>query len=69
MNDGRVYQRVRRILKAIAPNLPAGQLLHVLRHTFVIHFMVNGGNILSLQKILGYASILQTMSYAYLALD
>lgn len=31
--------------------------------------MINGGNIFTLQKILGHASILQTMSYAYLALD
>lgn len=27
------YQRVRRVLKAVAPNLPAGQSLHVLRHS------------------------------------
>ncbi|WP_121301949.1 phage integrase, partial [Pseudomonas aeruginosa] len=33
--------------------LPPGQKAHVLRHTFASHFMANGGNILSLQKILG----------------
>ena len=32
--------------------LPAGQLTHVLRHTFASHFMINGGNILTLQKVL-----------------
>src|SRR5688572_17202609 len=29
--------------------LPAGQASHVLRHTFASHFMMNGGNILTLQ--------------------
>ncbi|MCY1203889.1 Tyrosine recombinase XerC [compost metagenome] len=40
---------------------------HVLRHTFASHFMANGGNILSLQKILGHASLSMTMRYAHLA--
>lgn len=30
--------------------LPRGQKSHVLRHTFASHFMMNGGNILTLQK-------------------
>ncbi|WP_222101899.1 hypothetical protein [Methylomonas koyamae] len=34
-----------------------GQLTHVLRHTFASHFMMNGGNILTLQKILGNGSL------------
>src|SRR5690554_557669 len=33
--------------------LPRGQKSHVLRHTFASHFIMNGGNILTLQKILG----------------
>jgi len=32
--------------------LPAGQMTHVLRHTFASHFMMNGGNILALQRAL-----------------
>ncbi|QUM90529.1 tyrosine-type recombinase/integrase [Moritella sp. 36] len=40
---------------------------HVLRHTFASHFMINGGNILVLQRILGHASILDTMKYSYFA--
>ena len=31
--------------------------------------MMNGGNILTLQKILGHSTILQTMTYAHLAPD
>lgn len=47
--------------------LPAGQLTHVLRHTFASHFMMNGGNILTLQRILGHSSLAMTMKYAHLA--
>lgn len=50
-------------------NLPAGQKSHVLRHTFASHFIANGGNILSLQKILGHSSLAMTMRYAHLAPD
>ncbi|CDG98897.1 hypothetical protein XBP1_620046 [Xenorhabdus bovienii str. puntauvense] len=31
--------------------------------------MMNGGNIIALQQILGHASITQTMDYAHLAPD
>lgn len=49
--------------------LPDGQLTHVLRHTFASHFMMNGGNILILQQILGHTSITTTMRYAHFAPD
>jgi len=49
--------------------LPAGQESHVLRHTFASHFIANGGNILTLQKILGHSSLAMTMRYAHLAPD
>lgn len=47
--------------------LPPGQLTHVLRHTFASHFMINGGNILTLQRILGHQDLKTTMRYAHLA--
>ncbi|WP_394792468.1 tyrosine-type recombinase/integrase [Rhodoferax sp.] len=47
--------------------LPKGQLTHVLRHTFASHFMINGGNILALQKVLGHQSLTMTMRYAHLS--
>lgn len=50
-------------------DLPKGQGAHVLRHTFASHFMMNGGNILTLQKILGHGTVLQTMRYAHLSPD
>ncbi|RYY01594.1 MAG: integrase [Gammaproteobacteria bacterium] len=59
----------RRALKAANIELPAGQSAHVLRHTFASHFMMNGGDILTLQKILGHSSIVITMRYAHLSRD
>lgn len=48
-------------LKASGLVPPAGQSSHVLRHTFASHFIMNGGNTLTLQKILGYTSLAMTM--------
>jgi integrase len=42
---------------------------HGLRHTFASHFMMSGGNILTLQKLLGHSSVAVTMKYAHLAPD
>lgn len=63
------YSLVRDTIKEIAPAVPDGQAVHALRHTFASHFMMNGGNILTLQKILGHAKIQTTMIYAHLAPD
>lgn len=63
------YDNVRKTLKKLVPDLPDGQATHVMRHTFASHFMINGGNIISLQKILGHSTILQTMVYAHFAPD
>ncbi|MFA9210173.1 MAG: tyrosine-type recombinase/integrase [Yersinia sp. (in: enterobacteria)] len=63
------YTTVRNVLKKVKPDLPPGQAVHVLRHTFATHFMMNGGNIITLQRILGHATIQQTMTYAHFAPD
>lgn len=63
------YLQVREVIKEVAPDLPAGQAVHVFRHTFASHFMMAGGNILALQKILGHHNIQQTMTYAHFAPD
>ncbi|MEY0268893.1 phage integrase [Morganella morganii] len=63
------YQRFRKILKEVKPTLPGGQATHVLRHTFATHFMMNGGSILTLQRLLGHANLSQTMTYAHFAPD
>ncbi len=53
----------RRALDRSGIELPKGQASHALRH----HFMQKGGNILTLQKILGHSSLVMTMRYAHLA--
>lgn len=40
---------------------------HVLRHTYASEFMMNGGNIYDLQKILGHTKVDMTMKYAHLS--
>jgi len=47
--------------------LPDGQMTHALRHTFASHFIMGGGNILTLQRILGHQSLTMTMRYAHLS--
>jgi len=49
--------------------LPAAQSSHVLRHTFASRFIMNGGKILTLQRILGLQSLATPMRYAHLAPD
>ena len=42
---------------------------HDLRHTFASHWMMSGGSIFRLQKILGHKSTQMTMRYSHLAPD
>lgn len=42
---------------------------HALRHTFASHFVMAGGNILTLQRILGHSDLRMTLQYAHLAPD
>src|SRR5205807_1845270 len=40
---------------------------HSLRHSFASHWMMNGGDIFKLQKVLGHQSITMTERYSHLA--
>ena len=42
---------------------------HALRHTFASQFVMAGGNILTLQRLLGHADVQTTQVYAHLAPD
>ena len=61
------YSAFRDSIERAGITLQDGQLTHVLRHTFASHFMMNGGNILVLQRSLGHANLTMTMRYAHLA--
>lgn len=61
------YKAFLRALDNSGIELPKGQASHVLRHTFASHFVMQGGNILTLSKILGHRDVKTTMRYAHLA--
>ncbi|MFG6415623.1 tyrosine-type recombinase/integrase [Roseateles sp. DC23W] len=63
------YSAFREAVERSGLTLQEGQLTHALRHTFASHFMMNGGNILVLQRSLGHANLTMTMRYAHLAPD
>lgn len=63
------YSAFRDAMERAGIETPKGQLSHVLRHTFASHFMQGGGNIITLQRVLGHSSLTVTMRYAHLAPD
>ncbi len=61
------YNTFQRTLNKIGLKKSDYQLTHLLRHTFSSHYMMNGGNILALQKILDHSTLEMTMRYAHLS--
>lgn len=60
----RIFQRMQEKAK-----LTKHYCFHDLRHTFSSHFMMNGGNLYDLQKILGHSKSETTQRYAHLSLN
>jgi integrase len=72
--SGTRLDRTARVFKArLAAVLSKAKLpkryitFHGLRHTFASHWVMKGGDVFKLQKILGHSSIEVTMMYAHLA--
>lgn len=71
--DGRIFANCMSAFRfAVARSglyFPRGQSAHILRHTYASHFVMNGGDILTLQKILGHSDVKVTMIYAHLSAE
>ncbi len=60
-----LFRAFKRVLKKAG--IKSHFRFHDLRHSFASHFMMNGGNIYDLQKILGHTSLEMTQRYAHLS--
>ncbi len=68
--DGEIRKDVRGSFNAAVKKARVrGIRIHDLRHTFASHFMMKGGNILTLQRILGHSTLAMTLRYAHLSPD
>ncbi|MGB0972124.1 MAG: tyrosine-type recombinase/integrase, partial [Mycobacterium sp.] len=64
--NARVFQEVlHRVLKRA--KLPKAITFHGFRHTFASHWVMEGGDLFKLQKILGHSKVDETLRYAHLA--
>jgi integrase len=63
--DGKTYKSFGRIAEELDLKLPKSQMTHALRYTFASHYMLNGGDILTLQRGRGHATLEMTMRYAH----
>lgn len=63
------YRQFYRVIRPAGIELPDGNMSHTLDHSFASHFMMAGGNIIFLQRILGHSDIRVTMRYAHFAPD
>ena len=68
MSSRRATHGLAKLLK-LSDCPPLARGWHALRHTFASQFVMQGGNILTLQRLLGHADIAMTLVYSHLAPD
>ncbi len=57
---------IRRLYRKAGLPIPSAPW-HVLRHTFASHFLMSGGSMLTLSRLLGHTSLAVTMVYSHLS--
>ena len=63
-----VYDRLAHTIKRLGVNAGIPRLhAHLLRHTFAVKYLVNGGDVMSLRRILGHTTLDVTKTYMHLA--
>lgn len=69
LGEGDIFERkrcdgkFRQAIELAKIDLPEGQLTHVLRHTFATTYLSSGGDIKTLQSVLGHQNLSSTMVY------
>lgn len=68
--DGRPFtlNGAKRVLKRAATQSGVKRLhAHLLRHTFATHYLLNGGDLLTLQRLLGHSTLEMVRRYSHIA--
>ena len=62
------YDALAHLIKRAGRNVGIPRLhAHLLRHTFAVKYLMNGGDVMTLRLILGHASLDVTQGYMHLA--